>query len=124
MTPDQLLGAANDVLGRPELGLGGAWPRAVALLGRQALEEGLGQFWEGEMAGMRLANRRTQTICLDQYLRNRELATGIREAWASLSRACHHHPFELSPTATELRNWLADVERLLIRLSAQEPVER
>ena len=84
MKPELLLEAANGVLNRPELGLGGAWPRAVALLGRQALEEGLDQFWESEFGQMKGANRRTQTLCLGLFLRNPELSDGIKEAWASL----------------------------------------
>ncbi len=118
MSPTELLDAANSVLNRPELGLGGAWPRAVALIGRQALEEGLDQFWDGELAQMKDASRRTQTLCLNQFMRDPELSDGIKEAWSSLTRACHHHPYELSPTASELKNWLEEVEALLMQLGA------
>ena len=118
MTPSELLDAANELLERPDLSLVGAWPRAVALLGRQALEGGLDGFWEAEFANMKYASRRTQTLCLEQYVRDRSLTDGIRQSWAELTRACHHHPFELSPTAAELKNWLAEVEGLVSRLSA------
>ena len=118
-TPTELLQAADDLLNRPDLALQGAWPRAVALLGRQALEGSLDQFWEVEFTNMKYASRRTQTLCLEQFIRDRDLTDGIRESWAALSRACHHHPFELSPTAAELKNWLAEVEGLISRLSGE-----
>ena len=118
MNPSQLLQAADHLLERPDLDLRGAWPRAVALLGRQALEGGLDQFWTQEFPNMMYASRRTQTLCLAQFVRDPDLTDGIRESWASLTRACHHHPFELSPTAVELKNWLVEVERLVTQLSA------
>jgi hypothetical protein len=30
-----------------------------------------------------------------------------------LSEACHHHAYEIGPTASELEGWLAAVERLV-----------
>lgn len=117
MNPAELLRLADELLERPDLNLRGAWPRAVALLGRQALEGGLDQFWTREFPNMKYASRRTQTLCLEQFVRDRDLTDGIRESWASLTRACHHHPFELSPTAIELKNWLAEVEALVAQLS-------
>ena len=41
MTPQALLSAAIDVLGRSEFGLEGVWPRTAAFLGRQSLETAL-----------------------------------------------------------------------------------
>ena len=34
----------------------------------------------------------------------------LHEAWGALSRACHHHPYELAPTAGELSGWIEAVE--------------
>ena len=36
--------------------------------------------------------------------------------WAGLSRACHQHPYELSPTSSELLGWIACVEQLIGRV--------
>ena len=35
-----------------------------------------------------------------------------RDAWTGLSRAGHHHAYELAPTAAELRSWHAAVIQL------------
>ena len=34
----------------------------------------------------------------------------LHETWGALSRACHHHPYELAPTAAELARWIEVVE--------------
>ena len=39
------------------------------------------------------------------------MAERVSYAWAGLSRACHQHPYELSPTSTELLAWIETVER-------------
>jgi hypothetical protein len=38
-----------------------------------------------------------------------------------LSRACHHHPYELAPTPGELRGWLDAVDDALAALAAASP---
>lgn len=118
--PGQLVSWSRAVLRHPELELVGAWPRAAALLARQSLEEGLDRFWQRSIPPMRDASRATQLACLDQYLRDPDLVSGIRTAWAALSRACHHHAYELSPTAPELDHWLTTVEGLVARLEEAE----
>ena len=45
-----------------------------------------------------------------------------RAAWYGLSRAMHHHTYELSATAAELEGWLNDTEAVLERLSRGVPV--
>ena len=45
------------------------------------------------------------------------MSDGVSYAWAGLSRACHQHPYELSPTSVELLGWLGTVEQLLDRVS-------
>lgn len=115
-----LLDWARAVAAHPELGLEGAWPRAAALLGRQALEAGLDEFWKRQLSQMGKASRATQLACLEQFVRDPDLVSGIRTAWGALSRACHHHPYELAPTAHELQHWFSAVEGLLERLAVQE----
>ena len=46
----------------------------------------------------------------------------VRTAWAALGRACHHHPYELAPTAPEFEDWLHAVDELISRLGAAETV--
>jgi hypothetical protein len=112
---------ARAVLGHPQLRVEGAWPRAVALLGRQSLEASLDGFWQRTLPAMSGASRATQLACLDQYLRDHELTRGVRVAWSALSRACHHHAYELAPTAPELDHWLTSVEHLVEKLNEAEP---
>jgi hypothetical protein len=117
MTPDVLLALAWWVLDRSDMGLEGVWPRASALLGRQALESALDIYWERTMPGMVHATRATQLACLPQFLKDVVVADGVRVAWSALSRACHHHPYELAPTAAELQIWLGRVDSLVASLN-------
>lgn len=116
MTPAQLLAAAEQLLARPaKADL--AWPRAAALLARQALEQSLDAYWQAK--GMSLAQLATgpQLICLADYLDDRSLGERVRHAWGALSDACHHHAYELAPCAGELRGWIATVRELVHRTS-------
>ena len=40
-------------------------------------------------------------------------------AWSVLSRACHHHPYELAPTANELRDVLDIAHRFAAEVTRQ-----
>lgn len=40
-------------------------------------------------------------------------AFGAARTRVVLSRACHHHPYELSPTADELVSWVEDTHRVV-----------
>lgn len=45
------------------------------------------------------------------------LPPSARAAWAALSRSCHHHIYELPPTAEELARLAACVERFTAHLA-------
>jgi hypothetical protein len=107
----------KDGANRP--GLAGVWPRAAALLGRQALEQGLDDFWRARAPRVRDASRHAQLLCLGAYIPDEVLVSGVRHAWHGLSRACHHQVYELPPTAAELDGWLDAVARLL----AHDPMD-
>jgi len=91
----------------------GTWPRSVAVLARQALEQGLDDFWGARAPRVREASRYAQMLCLGAYLPDGGVVSGVRYAWHGLSRACHHRDYELPPTATELEQWLDAVDALL-----------
>jgi hypothetical protein len=114
MTPAHLLTVARDVLERKDLAAVGGWPRAVALLTRQALEQALDEFWAmGQAtAGLSGSTMKTQLTCLPAYLEPR-LAREISYVWAALSNACHYHAYDLAPTAAELSGWMTAVARLI-----------
>ena len=113
MTPVELLAAAREyVAGSDETA--SAWPKAAALLGRQALEQELEALGEARFAGFGSANKRSQLLSLELLLAgDQPLAKEVTWAYSSLSRACHHHPYQLPPTALELKRWLDVVERLM-----------
>jgi hypothetical protein len=109
--PEELLRAARDLLSRSDLRSRGVWPRAAAHLCRQALEETLDAYWRSRAPGLELASMRAQLAALPMVL-NRELAGNVAFTWGALSNACHHHVYELAPTAQELSLWAETIERL------------
>jgi hypothetical protein len=84
----------------------GLWPRAAALLGRQALEAALADLWRRKRLNLAACPGRIQLLCLPTYLGDAALAGRAAHAWAALSHACHYRTYELAPTATELGAWL------------------
>lgn len=111
MTAD-LLAHARSLIERQEASEG-VWPRAVALLTRQVLEEALDRLWLAIHPGLASASRATQLTCLGLMITDAGLVADVRSAWASLSRACHHHHYELGPTAAELERWILQTEHLV-----------
>ncbi len=134
--------AARTLIERTDPATAGLWPRATALLARQALEAALDDFWRVRAPGMEHCSMRAQLLCLPYYLQVAkppslqapvqapttpslqahghadDLAQRVSYSWAGLSRACHQHPYELPPTSVELLGWLGTVEELVDRLSA------
>jgi hypothetical protein len=102
-TPDVLLAEAQRLLESRAADLRGTWPRAVALLTRQAVEQTLDDLWRWKAPGTERASRRAQLLCLGSYIGDEALAQEVRYAWAALSRACHHQPYEVGGTAEDLR---------------------
>jgi hypothetical protein len=116
----ELLKAARSLL-KARLGaLHGIWPRAVALLGRQSLERAMDDFWTRLAPDVQNASRTAQLLCLSTYLDDPELVRGIRYAWHAFSRSCHHHIYELAPTAAEIEGMLAVTEEFA-HLNASHP---
>ena len=97
----------------------GRWPRAAATLGRQALEDALAHFWAANAPGTQEASMRAQMLCLRSYV-DEALSEHVAYAYDGLTRACHHHPYELAPTADELSGWLGDVAQLIDHLAPTE----
>ena len=100
---------ARQLLDRASSETAGLWPRAAALLGRQALEMAVDDFWAAKRLPLEACPTRQQLICLREYLDDDDLAGRVHHAWNALSRACHHHPYEFAPTQGELMIWIAVV---------------
>lgn len=109
---NQLLNLSRSLMRVHRADLVGVWPRSSAILGRQALEIALDQFWARTAPGVEAAPRRAQMICLSEY-GDDQLAKRVRYAWHALSNACHHHAYDLPPIESELSGWLDDVEALI-----------
>ncbi len=104
----ELLSEARRLVERPGTGTLGLWPRASALLARQALEVSLRSYWSAVAPGTEAVSMRAQLLCLEGYMS----ATTARQAhlvWTALSRASHHHVYELPPTRDELVAWFHTV---------------
>ena len=100
----------------------GVWLRAAVFLTRGVLEREVDRLWRVAFGGKGRTNRHTQFVCLKQLARDDRIdmdpvmAEDIHSAWASLSRACHHHEYDLTPTVPELELWIRQVERLVEHL--------
>lgn len=123
---DELVQAARALLERTDPATAGLWPRATALLARQALEAALDEFWRVRAPGLEHCSMKAQLLCLPHYLGDEELAERVSYAWAGLSRACHQHPYELSPAFSELLDWVQTVDRLVaeVRRLVSEKAKR
>jgi hypothetical protein len=112
MTDDAraLLRHARHLLERGLPGQPGIWPRACALLARQALEDALASYWEATShPSLQEATARSQLICLRE-LAGIEIAAPVAASWLGLSNACHLHAYELAPTAGEVARWLGAID--------------
>lgn len=109
--PDVLLDTADRLLTGTVPGTRGLWPRTVAFVLRAALEEELAAFWlrvEPEVAD---APMRAQLLLLWQFA-GTPTSGRATDVWHELSRASHHHAYELAPEANQLRTWLDEVRHV------------
>jgi len=105
-----VLQLARDLLRRAEPSTAGLWPRAAALLTRQALEEAVDAYWAARQLPLGSLPTHAQLVCMRMMTTDETLPARLHEAWGALSRACHHHPYELAPTVGELGGWIQLVE--------------
>ncbi len=103
-----LMDTADRLLAHVVTGTRGVWPRAVAFAVRGALELELDAYWQRMQPEVANVPMRSQLLLLRSYA-GADVAADAVEAWHALSRACHHHAYELAPTAQELRRWLQQV---------------
>jgi hypothetical protein len=111
MTPAALLAEARRLLHRATPETRGRWPRAAALLARQALETAVAEHGRARNLPLADCSARAQFLYLREtgHPHQRDLTARAYHAWTALSRACHHHAYELAPTAAELEGWMGVV---------------
>jgi hypothetical protein len=112
MTPAELVAHADEISHRPGAPTTPLYPRAAALLARQALELRLREEWATAESSLGRTNMANQFHALRQ-LRNAAVAATAYDTWAALSAACHQHPYDLTPTIAEIQG-LVDAVRELI----------
>ncbi len=117
MTPEDLLTEARRLIEHPDAATAGVWPRAAALLARQALEQAMAELWATlpEADGLSDGSMRSQLLCLTAYV-DEDVATRAAYLSAALSRAGPKHSNEQAPTAAELTRWLNEAADLVALL--------
>jgi hypothetical protein len=113
--PQAYLELSRKVLVQRDPRLAGVWPRASAFLARQAVEAAITDALQRRAPGAERATSRARLLCLTEYVPT-DLARRASFIWGSLSRVCHHHPYELAPTASELEGWIAEAEGVSVAL--------
>ena len=67
------LDLAEALLRTPLPVMRGRWPRVVALLARQSLEEAIDELWAARLPAMAATSARAQLLCLGEYLGDDEV---------------------------------------------------
>ncbi len=119
--PQDLLRIADDLLRRADPATAGLWPRASAILALQALESSVRLLWKKQALALDGCPMRAQLLCLGTFLGDGSVAGRTSHVWSALDRACHHHAYELAPTAAELRAWFSVVSELVERVGSDRP---
>ena len=78
------------------------------------------ELWDAKDVRLEHASWRAQLLCLPGYI-DPNLAKRVAFAHSALSAACHHHPYDLPPTAVEIERWLATVQSLIVAVVAVGP---
>jgi hypothetical protein len=116
MTKSVYLATADLMLSSVIRGARGAWPRACAWLLRHELEAAMDRYWARVAPAIgRTTVQRPKLLLLTHYA-GPELGRRASYLWWALSRAGHHHPYELGVNIAELtrlRNELIDLITLL-----------
>ena len=105
------LGYAKDILDGAVPMPRGRSTRAAAVLARQALEDAARELCRSAGFDLDKATMRSRLIAL-RVLVDQSVADTAEVAWAGLSRACHQHAYELTPTTTEVSHLLTLVTTL------------
>ncbi|MFY1653056.1 hypothetical protein ACN27J_19460 [Solwaraspora sp. WMMB762] len=102
-------------------GARGAWPRACAGLLRHELEAAMDRYWARVCPAIgRIQVQRPKLPLLAHYA-GPQLAGGASYLSWALSRAGHHHHYELGVTAAELRRHWAELLEVVALMDRSEP---
>jgi hypothetical protein len=110
--PRPALEHAARLLRETDPGTAGLWPRTAARLTRLALERAADRYWTGARPELLSCPTTMRILTLESVL-GRASARSAYLVWSRLSDATHPHPYELAPTAGELRHWHDEVTYLV-----------
>lgn len=110
----KLLAYADEILDG-HIALGPRAARTAALLARMALEDWLND----ESAAWCSAGQKSPTATSKLVVLGRNKGADVgeraRRVWHSLSRAVHHHAYELQPSPAEVRHLVGQVRELAVQ---------
>lgn len=109
----ELLGYADQVLDGA-YGLGARGPRTAALLARRAFEGWLDELsasWSTQVDSDRPPTTSSKLVALGA-LQGMDLGEQAKRVWHALSRAVHHHAYELQPSVSEVRQLIGQVRKV------------
>lgn len=109
--PEQILDSAQAILDGKTMMPKTRAPRASAMLARQALEDAVRDLCDLAGADVGRATMRSRLIII-RVLLGSGVADLAETAWAGLTRACHHHAYELAPNADEVDHLIGLVSKL------------
>ncbi|MFI9509369.1 hypothetical protein [Nocardia sp. NPDC052566] len=110
------LDAVDRLLAGSVTDAGGLWSRATAWILRLALEQSVDELWLRIAPDLVRCPMRAQLLAL-RFFAGAEAAAQVATVWAALSRAAHHHDYELAPSVTELRRWREQTARIATELA-------
>ena len=110
--PADLLDVADAILDGWITVPGASAARGAAVIARQVLEETVERRCQ-QLAGTDARPTFRSQLVLLRELGDPVVAEQARVAWDGLSRACHHHSYELQPTVTEVRCHITTVKKVL-----------
>lgn len=115
-SPTTCLAAADALLAPAATTAAGARNRAAAFLLRMALEEALRRYWDRVCPDINRCGAHMRSLCLEFY-GGAGISGPWSACWNALSRACHYHGYDLTPSAVELRARRAEAAEIVERLS-------
>jgi hypothetical protein len=98
------------------------WTRIAAFLIRQALEAEIETYCRQLVAAMPHPVRTRSRLAVLHALDPTDFHRTAEYAWNALSRACHHHAYELAPTLSELWHLHSKVAGLATTREAAVPL--
>jgi hypothetical protein len=106
-----LLDYASDILD-DKVALGSRGTRTAALLARRAFEDWLDEQSAPWLGSSYYGPSTKSKLVVLEALRGIDLGQLVKRIWQGLSAACHHHSYELQPSAAEVRDLVEQIRNL------------